>query len=117
MSHLDYDYDRARVESAPAALDYARLGIGLLARATFWLCLWFIVGNAAVQAVKNDDWLLAILEVSFFPATFVIYPFAAHADAMAWPLAEGTTLIPFLAAALIAYPISTLVGGLEPVDR
>jgi len=100
----------------PSWLDWTRLGIGLAARGIFWLCFVLIVGNAVVQAIADDEWVLAVFEVAFFPLTFLIYPFAADPLAQAWPLADGTNLIPFLVAAVVAYPISTFVGGLPPVE-
>lgn len=108
MSYEEYEYEQ------PSALDWARVGIGLTARGVFWLCFLFIVGNAAIQAVNDDQWFLALIELGFAPFTFFIYPFAAPPDAMAWPLAEGTSFIPFLVAGFIAYPISTFIGGMEP---
>ena len=98
------------------ALDWVRLGVGVIARIAFWVIVLFIVGNAVVQAATDDQWVLAFIEASFFPATFLIYPFAAAPDATARPFAEGTTFIPFLVTALIAYPVSTFVGGFDPID-
>lgn len=90
---------------------------GLATRGIFWLCFWFIVANAIAQAIRENNIGLAVFEFVGFPATYFIYPFAAHAGAGAWPLAEGTSFIPFLVVAAIAYPISTIVGGRPPVDR
>ena len=95
----------------------ARLTIGVLARGVMWACLWFIVGNAVAQCIHNSDWVLAFLALALFPLTFFIYPFAASPTDSAWPVGDDTALIVALAVALIAYPISTFVGGLDPVDR
>lgn len=89
--------------------------IGLIARAVMWACVLFIVGNAAAQAVTDGRVPLAIAEVILFPITFFVYPFAGDAGAQAWPLAEGTSFIPFLIAGCVAYPISTIVGGMDTV--
>lgn len=105
-------------EQRPARpIDYIRVGVGLVARIVFWICVWFIVGNAIAQAIADTSWVLAFVELALFPLTFLIYPFVAAPFALAWPFADGTNLVPFLVAALIAYPISTVVGGLDPVDR
>src|SRR3954451_6090272 len=37
----------------PTAVDYVRAGIGVVARLVMWACVWFIVGNAALHAVKE----------------------------------------------------------------
>ncbi len=97
-------------------MDAARLVIGLIARGITYLGLVFIVGNAVVESAKNGDWVLALIELAAFPLTFLIYPFAAPEGAQAWPLADGTSFIPALIAALVAYPISTFIGGLDPID-
>lgn len=90
--------------------------IGAAARLVMWACLWFIVGNAAYGSIEAGDWGYAIVEAGIFPATFFLHPFLASSDAVAWPLADGTSFIPALAAALICHPISTLIGGFAPVD-
>lgn len=102
-------------EDRPTALDWIRIAIGLIARGVMWACIIFIVGNAAAQAWSDDAIGSAIFEVLLFPLTFFIYPFAAKAGAQAWPLEDGTSFIPFLIAAVLAYPISTLIGGLRTV--
>lgn len=113
---FDSDYDVYEKSSA-RPIDYMRAGVGLVARFVFWICVWFIVGNAVAQAITDGSWVLAFLELALFPLTFLVYPFVADPFALAWPFADGTNLVPFLVAALIAYPISTVIGGLDPVDR
>ncbi len=120
----DYEYDlfdddepSLRVALAElTALKRARLTIGVVARGVFWLCLLFILGNAVLQALADGQVVVAVLELAFFPIAVLVYPFAAAPDALAWPLAEGTSLIPALVAMLVAYPVSTFVGGLPPVE-
>lgn len=97
-------------------MDSARIIIGLLARAVFWAGFLLIVGNAVLQAIADDQWVLAFFEVAAFPLTFLLYPFLQPEFGNAWPWTDGHTLIPVLVTALVAYPISTLVGGLDPVD-
>ncbi len=96
-------------------MDALRFGIGGVARLLTYACLFCIVGNAVVQSALNDQWLLALVEMGAVPLTFFIYPFVAPADALAWPFADGTSLIPVLVTALIAYPISTFVGEFDPI--
>jgi len=95
----------------------ARGIIGLLARAVFWICAWDIVVNAVTQAIGAHQYIFAVIELGAFPATYLLYPFLQPTVGNAWPWAGGHTLIPVLVLSLIAYPISTLVGGLKPVDR
>lgn len=94
-----------------------RFVIGIAARGVFWVCFWFILLNAVVQTVKDGQYFLAFIELAVFPLTVFVYPFVADAGALAWPLEAGTSLIPALITMLIAYPVSTFVGGLPPVDR
>lgn len=98
-------------------MDAVRVSIGLLARGVFWVGVWLIVGNALAQAITDHQYVLAFFELAGFPLTFLLYPFLQPALGNAWPWADGHTLIPVLVAAVVAYPISTFVGGLEPVDR
>lgn len=100
-----------------SVVDYLRLAIGLIARGIFWLCLLFILGNAIAQAVHEKAYLLGFVELSAFPITVLLYPFVHHAEAYAWPLATGTSFLPAFIAMIVAYPVSTIVGGLPPIDR
>jgi hypothetical protein len=93
-----------------------RLTIGVAARITTWAIVFLIVGNAMYQAIDDDTVFVAILEAAVFPITFFVYPFVAEGAYSAWPFADGTNLIPFLVAALILYPVSTVVGGLGPME-
>jgi hypothetical protein len=98
-------------------VDAVRVSIGLLARGVFWACVWLVVGNALAQAVRDEQYVLASFELAGFPLTFLLYPFLQPAVGNAWPWADGHTLILVLVAAVVAYPISTFVGGPEPVAR
>src|SRR4051812_26051411 len=114
-SHADYDYFAAR---PPTRIDHFRAGVGVVARAVMWLCVWFIVLHAFFQAIHEGGSMVvtAIFALAFFPATFFIYPFVAPPGAQAWPFPDGTSFIPFLVIALVAHAISTVIGGMEPVD-
>lgn len=92
-----------------------RVTIGVAARLVFWAMVWLIVGNAVAQAISEGSVFGAILAVVLLPLTVFVYPFIAPDGAFAWPLADGSSLIPFLVAAAIAYPISTFIGGMRSV--
>lgn len=96
-------------------LDWTRIVVGLIARGVMWASVIFIVGNAVAQSVHDGAILLAIIMAAFFPLTFFIWPFVAEAGAQAWPLADGTSFIPFLITAIVAYPVSTLIGGMRNI--
>lgn len=105
-----------KLTSVPLLLTAARLLVGIAARVIFFACLLFIVGNAVYGSVRANDYLSALAELAFFPVTFLLHPFMASPNAVAWPFEAGTSFIPALVVALIAYPVSTLIGGLKPVD-
>lgn len=109
---IGYDFDRLY---EPTSTETTRVAIGLTARAVTWLLVIFIVGNAIAQSISDGYVFAALIELLFFPLTFFIYPFVAKADALAWPLASGTSFIPFLIAAVVLYPVSTFIGGLGPM--
>jgi len=88
----------------------------MFARGVFWLCVWDIVVNAITQAVSAKQYVLAAFELIGFPATYLLYPFLQPHGGNAWPWAEGHTLIPVLVGGVIAYPVSTLIGRLAPVE-
>jgi hypothetical protein len=91
------------------------LVIGVGARLVFWVMIALIVGNAAIYLASEGAWLFAILSVAFLPFTAFIWPFSSPEAAYAWPLDNSSGLIYFFIAAAIAYPISTLIGGLPRV--
>lgn len=98
-------------------MDDTRTLIGYLARGLFWLCVLDIVVNAATQAFSTKQYVLAVFELVGFPATYLLYPFLQPHGGHAWPWAGGHTLIPVLVVGVIAYPVSTFIGRLAPVDR
>jgi hypothetical protein len=97
-------------------MDTARSIMGVIARALFWLCVLDIVANAVTQAVSSKQCVLGVFEVVGFPATYVLYPFLQPPAGNAWPWADGHTLIPVLVLGVIAYPVSTLIGRMDPVQ-
>lgn len=91
-----------------------RVFVGVVARIIFWAMVLLVVGNAVAHLISEGSVIGAIFAVVLLPLTFIVYPFISPEGASAWPMAEGSSLIPLLVIAVIAYPISTFVGGLEP---
>jgi TctA family transporter len=89
-----------------------RFLIGLVARAAFWAAVVVIVGDAVIELWNDDNKVLAIASIVLFPITIFVWPLSNLDHA-----AFGYDLWLFLAVAVIAYPISTFVGGLSPIDR
>jgi hypothetical protein len=83
--------------------------IGVCARLMMWACIVVIVGDAATTLWQRGEHGLAFFSVVLFPATTFIWPWI-H-DAFGLPLWIAGIV------ALAAYPISTFVGGLPPVER
>jgi hypothetical protein len=80
-----------------------RTVIGLIGRLIFWCGLVFIVGHAALASYRAGQTGMAVAKVIFFPLTFLIYPWYA-----------GLWWLFFIS--LIGYWLSTVVGGMKPVD-
>lgn len=86
--------------------------IGLSARLVFWVCVVLIVVDAVSELWRREDFALAVAAAILFPITVFV-----------WPLAElegdivGLTLWWLLVVAIVAYPVSTFIGGLSPIDR
>lgn len=81
----------------------ARIAIGLIGRAVFWVGLWAIVLQAAVAAYALHDYVMMVAAVGMFPITFIAYPCLTGSY---W----------LLCSALAGYWTSTFIGGMEPVD-
>ncbi len=79
------------------------------------LSILCIVGNCVAQAISVDHWGTAIGALVVLPLTFFVYPFVSPEGAIAFPFADGASLIGVLIIGLIAYPISTFVGGFDPI--
>lgn len=79
--------------------------VHVLAGVVWYVGAAVIVLNAIAQAVRDDQWGLAVLEVVALPLTYFIYPFAAGDHSLAWPLAEGSSLVPVFLLSLVAFPI------------
>lgn len=114
VGHEDPDYYEDR--EGAGALDFVRLAIGLVARGGFWVCFLFILGNAVAQSIHEKAYGVTFIELAAFPLTVLIYPFAHHPGAQAWPFMDGTSFVAAFVAMVIAYPVSTFIGGLAPVE-
>lgn len=77
--------------------------IGILARGVFWLSAVWIVGSAAVSFWAAGNIVFAVGSVVLFPLTYFVFPLVSGM----WPI---------LVVSVIAYVVSTTVGGLAPVD-
>ena len=86
-----------------------RILAGLLARAVFWAAVGVIVVDAALTLWRNGRQALAVAAAILFPITILVWPWT-H-EAFGYPL-----WLAFVIAA-VAYPISTFIGGLPPIDR
>jgi hypothetical protein len=74
-------------------------------------------GNAMRQSWMDDPNIVWVgLHLAALPITYLVYPFAMDATASAWPFPDGTSLVPLLLVGLVCYPVSTFIGGYEPID-
>jgi len=89
-------------------MDSTRLLIGLIARAVTWLGVALIVGDAVVNLFQDGRAALGVAAAILFPVTFFVWPWTHHAF--------GVSLIIVFVVTVIAYPISTFVGRLPPID-
>jgi hypothetical protein len=81
--------------------------IGIATRLIVYAGFAIIVGDAVVTLWQRGQYLFALIALGAFPATVFLWPWT-HA-------AFGVSLIWVFAATLIAYPISTFVGRLDPI--
>lgn len=88
-----------------------RVTVGVVARVVFWVALALIVVDAVAELWKRGDAPLAVAAAAFFPVTVFVWPLAETGAAV-----FGLTCWWLLIVCIVAYPISTFVGGLEPVD-
>lgn len=96
-------------------MDGMRLGIGLVARLVFWVAALLIVGNAAAYLWSDGAILYSILSVALFPLTLFLWPWFSPEAASGWPFDDSVYLIYLFLVCLVAYPLSTIVGGMRPV--
>lgn len=78
-------------------------GVGVLGRLVFWAGLAAIIVHAIAHFLDTGDTAMAVAGAIFFPITYLIYPWFSGL----WWL---------LLISLGGYWLSTLVGGMEPVD-
>lgn len=80
-----------------------RVIIGLLGRIVFWIGLIYIIAHAAIYSYSMHDYVMVVLKLIFFPATYVIYP---------WTSGLWWVFI----ISIIGYWVSTLIGKMQPVE-
>lgn len=78
-----------------------------LAQIVAWTLGLFIWGNAIAQYASDGQILGVVLAAVLGPITTVVYPFIAPENHLAWPLADGTSFIPFLIITLVCAAISS----------
>ena len=86
-----------------------RLLVGLIARALVWAAFALIVGDALITLWDRGEYALAVAAAILFPITIFLWPWTHQAF--------GHPLWWAFVIAAVAYPISTFVGGLPPIDR
>jgi hypothetical protein len=87
-----------------------RLTIGVIARMVTYAAFVVIVGDAVLTLIQRGGGgiVTAVFALGFFPVTIVVWPWTHEAF--------GVSLIVFFVAAVVAYPISTFVGRLAPIN-
>ena len=80
-----------------------RVIVGLIGRVVFFIGLLYIVGHAAVTSWRAGGHLWAILEIAFFPLTYIIWPWFSG---LWWALLGS----------LVGYWASTFIGRMPPVN-
>jgi hypothetical protein len=88
-----------------------RLLIGIPARLLVYVCLTVIVLDAVIRLWQESKHAASVAAAIFFPATTFIWPLT-HLHRLVF----GVRMWTIFGTALIAYPISTFVGGLAPID-
>src|SRR4051812_22562236 len=88
-----------------------RLAIGVVSRIIVYVCFGLLIGDAVVTEWRHQNYVLSVLALIFFPATIFLWPLTHLGDTV-----FGVKLWLLFVISLVAYPISTLVGGLSPID-
>jgi hypothetical protein len=81
--------------------------IGVVARLIVYAGFIVIVGDALLTLWERGEYALAVAAAVFFPLTVLFWPWRHDAF--------GASLIWVFIATVIAYPISTFVGRLDPI--
>lgn len=81
-----------------------RLIIGLVARLLFWISSIYLVLSSCILSWITHDYIMAILKLIFFPITWLVSPWY-----------DGQWII--LLISWGAYIVSTIIGGLPPIER
>jgi hypothetical protein len=88
-----------------------RLVIGIVARLAVYACFALILGDAFFELWRDHHVVLAVLALIFFPATIFIWPITHLGDTV-----FGLKLWLVFVTALVAYPVSTFIGGMRPIE-
>lgn len=104
-SYYDYWVHRrpTRTRALHVSLRSRRSVVGLFARGVFWLSLLWILGDSAFSSWRDGNVGMIVAKLVFFPVTYVV-----------WPWLSGLWWL--FVVSIVAYAVSTFVGGLEPVD-
>lgn len=89
-----------------------RSTVGVLARAAFWVAVLMIVIDAVNTLWSRGNRPLSVAALVFFPITLFAWPIKHHEYT-----SLGISMWQLLLAAMIAYPISTIIGRLPSIDR
>jgi hypothetical protein len=89
-----------------------RTGIGVLARLAFWAAVVMIVVDATTTLFDRSEGALGVAAVVLFPITIIVWPVKHHEYTVI-----GFAMWQLLLIAVIAYPISTIIGRLPSIDR
>jgi len=85
-----------------------RLAVGVSARAIWFVAMVAVYVDALVVLAKRPNWGLFFGALIAFPITILVWPWKHTAF--------GVPLWIVGVVMLVAYPISTFVGGLDPVE-
>ena len=93
------------------------MAVGVLARLVTVAGYLLIVADAVIGLWQTSQRVLAVLALIASPITVFVWPVFGDGDGVGNAAVAGPHLWIVLLAAMIAYPISTFVGGLPPIDR
>ena len=87
-----------------AGIGCSRALFGLAARGLFWILALYIVGTSVLFSWAHGEIGMCVLKLAFFPLTYFFSPWA-HGQ------------VGVLVVSVVAYIISTTIGGMRPIDR
>ncbi|MDQ2910709.1 MAG: hypothetical protein M3R39_06810 [Actinomycetota bacterium] len=84
--------------------------IGIVSRLLVYACFVLLIGDAAVELWRGQNYFWSVMAVIFFPVTIFVWPLTHLSDTV-----FGLPLWFVFVVSVVAYPISTFVGGLPPI--